>query len=99
MQLDFILCQLEMGFAMMKLTLLSAAMMVGTVVDLVSIESTVRNVLALIKLWPMESPMLLLEMDFAMMKPTMFTVTMMALTVVDPQSMKNIVQNAHAMVS
>ena len=41
----------------MKLILLSAAMMVGTVVDLESKESTVQNVLALIKSLPMEYPM------------------------------------------
>ena len=83
---------------MMKLTLLSASMMVGTVVDLASIETTVQNVLALIKLWLMESPMLLLEMAFAMMKPIMLPVTMMVETVVDHVSTQNIVQNVLVLV-
>ena len=67
----------------MKPTMLSATMMVVTVVDLVLILNIAQNVNVLEEVLAMELLILWLEMDTAKMKPTMLSVTMMAKTVVD----------------
>ena len=77
-----IIPSLEMVTAMMKSIMPHAAMMVEIVVDLVSTQPFVQNVLALVMLQEMESVILYLEMAFAMMKPIMLNAITMVETVV-----------------
>ena len=65
---------------------------------ILSNERGLLFILALMKLQPMESPILLLETAFAMMKPIMLTATMTAETVVDLASTQNTVRNALVLV-
>ena len=81
----------------MKPTMQPATMMVGTVVDLVSIQILAQNVYVLGKLSAMGFPIYWLEMGIVKMKPTMLTVTLMEETVVWIASKQHIVQNVFVM--
>ena len=59
---------LEMVYAMMKQTMLSATLMEEIVVDHVSIQTTAPIALVLVMILGLECPMLLLEMVTVMMK-------------------------------
>ena len=59
---------LEMAYAMMKQTMLSATLMVENAVDHVSIQITAPIALVLVMVLVLECPMLLLEMVTVMMK-------------------------------
>ena len=62
---------------MMKPTTLNVTMMVETVVDLVSIETTAQNANVLEESLAMTFQMQRLEMDIVRMKPTVQTACMM----------------------
>ena len=91
-QLDFIR-QLEMVSAMTKLTLLSVAMMVETVVDHIQTQIIALTALAMAKKFvnlDIHHPQL--EMVFVMIIQIMKNVIMMVVTVVDFVSLRTIVQ-------
>ena len=96
MAMNCLVHQLVMDIAKMETTMVPAAMMVVTVVHLISTQNNALNAFAIIRRHvQLELLILWLEMDIAKMKPTMLNVTTMVVTAVEILLIQMYAQNVH----